>query len=321
MSNHISNEILVVGTGPMAIDYVKVLPAIAAPFIVIGRGQTSADVFNQKTGISPIVGGIDLFFNESKGNYSHAIISVGPESLMSCLLTCLRNNVKNILIEKPAAVSISELEQNIEIINSFNASIHIAYNRRFYDSVAVVRQLIQDDGGLKSMTFEFTEWVHKINPLLKNENVLKNWFFANSTHVVDLAFHLAGVPLQLQSYTAKGEIPWHDVSIFAGSGITENGVIFSYHSNWESAGRWGIDLFTNKRKIILRPLEEVQVQMRGSISVEKFDINATNDNLKPGLLNQVKSFLNNDNSFLLNINNHLKMSIEVYRKIIKGYSI
>ena len=44
------------------------------------------------------------------------------------------------------------------------------------------------------MCFEFTEWSHNIR-LKLNQQVKESWFLANSTHVVDLVFHLIGLPV------------------------------------------------------------------------------------------------------------------------------
>ena len=49
----------------MAVDYSKVLQAMSTEFIVIGRGSTSANIFKEKTGITPIIGGIDNYLSET----------------------------------------------------------------------------------------------------------------------------------------------------------------------------------------------------------------------------------------------------------------
>jgi len=241
-------NIIIIGTGPMAIDYCKVIQSMRIPLAVIGRGESSAQLFYEKTGIKPKIGGVENFFtNNTLRKNAYVIIATGTENLMSVLKTVVKTGVEKILIEKPAALSIEELLENENFFELYNCSIFIAYNRRFYSSVIEAQRLIEIDGGLKSMHFEFTEWAHKIEPLVKAPGVKENWFFANSTHVVDLAFYLAGNPVDWKAFSKEGTINWHQKTNFVGAGITENGVLFSYISNWESAGRWGIELLTNKR--------------------------------------------------------------------------
>ncbi|MBC7440713.1 MAG: gfo/Idh/MocA family oxidoreductase [Flavobacterium sp.] len=312
-------NIILIGTGPMAVDYVKVLTAMSKSFSVIGRGENSANIFKQITDIKPIVGGIENYIlNNSVGKNTYAIIATGTENLMSTLLLLVNAGVKKILIEKPAAISIEELLENEEKLKPFQENIFIAYNRRFYASAIEAKKLIEEDGGLKSMNFEFTEWAHRIEPLQKAVGVKENWFFANSTHVVDLAFFMAGNPKKWASFSKSGQIAWHEKTNFAGAGITDNEVLFSYLSNWESAGRWTLELLTNKKRIYLKPLEEIFIQIKGTIALEKHDFDDSLDReFKPGLFRQVESFLGNE-SLLCSLKSHFYNAKNIYHKILSA---
>lgn len=316
--NLIENRVLLIGTGPMAVEYAKVLQGQGVNFQVIGRGITSADAFFNATGKKPITGGLQNFLeNVESTNNTFAIIATGTEVLVDCLRMLIKKSITNILIEKPAAVSVDELNSKKDIFLPFSDSIFVAYNRRFYASVLEAEKLIEEDGGLQAMNFEFTEWTHKIDPAKKVKAVLNNWFFANSTHVVDLAFFLAGKPVNWSTYTKSGTLDWHDKTIFSGAGITDKAVVFSYLSHWESAGRWGIELLTRKNKIYLKPLEGILVQPKGTITPQDhvFD-NSFDQEYKPGLYKQVEAFLNGDSSRFITIGQQLDMGLEVYSKML-----
>ena len=307
-------EILLVGTGPMAIEYKKVLDELKLNFVVIGRGKKSALKFQKLTGLIPHFGGLQKYLNENtfSGN-TYAILATSIESLMPTLLSILKKGISKILIEKPGAISIEELIENEEKINEFKKEIYVAYNRRFYSSVEEVKKIISSDGGLNSMHFEFTEWAHEIEPLKKAKGVKKNWFFANSTHVIDLAFYLAGKPVEWQTYSKGGKIFWHSKTNFTGAGITQKGVLFSYISNWESAGRWSIELLTEKRRIYLKPLEKIMIQKRGTTSTEEHYFDNTYDlKFKPGLFHQTKCFMEDIKENLLTIEEHTNIAKKIY---------
>ncbi|WP_289663053.1 Gfo/Idh/MocA family oxidoreductase [Flavobacterium panacagri] len=311
-------NILLVGTGPMALDYAKVLTAQDFSFQVIGRGQESAEKFKTETDIQPFVGGLQKYLeNHTLTDNTYIIIATGTEVLMNSLISVLEAGAERVLIEKPAAISIEELIENKEKLLPYSEKVFVAYNRRFYASVIEAKKMIEEDGGLQTIHFEFTEWSHVIEPLTKAPGVKENWFFANSTHVVDLAFHFAGKPQQWQTYSKAGTVKWHAKTNFTGAGITEKGVLFSYLSNWESAGRWAIELLTEKRRIYLKPMEGLSVQKKGTVTVieHEFD-NSADLQFKPGLKNQLKAFLDNDETKLLNIKEHISISKEVYSKII-----
>jgi predicted dehydrogenase len=311
------NTVFLIGTGEMAIEYARVIKALKYEIVVVGRGVKSAQNFQSKTGIEPHIGGLDLFLNSQDiDKNSYVIIATGTEQLMPLLLTLLKKGLFKILIEKPAALTIQEL---ILHENEFiKGEIFVAYNRRFYSSVMEAKNLIQIDGGLESMNFEFTEWAHQIEDLPCSKQVKNNWFFLNSTHVIDLAFYFGGMPIEWSAFYKNGNLSWHKQSMFSGAGLTNNNVIFSYKANWESAGRWGLELLTKKRKIILTPLEKVYIQNRGSILISEHQINDSLDiEYKPGLFLQTKSFLENrESESLIEINEHIKMTKIIYFKML-----
>ena len=298
----------------MAIDYTKVLESMNKSIIVVGRGAKSAKIFQEKTGFSPVIGGIESYLSKNKiTKGTAAIIATGIENLMACTILLSNAGIDKILVEKPAALSVDELLEHEKLLNNCEKSLFVAYNRRFYASVIEAEKLIFEDCGLQSMHFEFTEWAHEIKLLKKAKGVKKNWFFANSTHVVDLAFFIAGHPKVLKSFSKSGKLNWHNKTNFVGSGETEKGVLFSYISNWESAGRWGLELLTQNRRIYLKPMENLYIQQKGSINVNKHEFDSSLDEkFKPGLYLQVKDFLSETSDRLVTIQEHIKNSKKVF---------
>jgi hypothetical protein len=123
------------------------------------------------------------------------------------------------------------------------------------------------------------------------EEVLARWGLVNSSHVVDLGFHLAGRPREW-AQRRRGRLPWHPSgAVFAGAGETEHGALFAYVGTWSGAGRWGVEISTAARKLVLRPLEELRVQEKGSFDVEPVELDAEPAGLKPGLRGQLGAFL------------------------------
>ena len=314
-------NIWLVGAGPMAQDYVKVLNDLDAEYIVIGRGQESANQFYEKTKVLPITGGLDKFLKAKPEKCSHAIVAVGVEALAQTTMDLLNYGIENILVEKPAGLNNEEIEKVAVLTKEKKANVFVAYNRRFYASVFKAQEIIEQDGGVTSFNFEFTEWAHTIEPLKKAPGVKENWFLGNSSHVVDLAFYLGGKPKELSTYTAGG-LSWHpSASIFSGAGISEKGALFSYQANWESAGRWTVEILTNNHRFIFCPLEKLQIQKKGSVKID-FDVYidfTLDEKFKPGLYKMVQSFLNQDSSKLCTIEEQYK-NIDVYFKMA-NYSL
>jgi len=296
MSDHI-NEIMLIGAGKMAEEYAKVLLDMQIPFIVIGRGEESAKRFYNSTGITPKIGGLKNWLDQNPKIPKTAIIAVNVEELANSTISLLEKGVKRILVEKPGGINIDEIRKIAEITNKNQAEVYIALNRRFYQSTIEGKKLINEDGGVTSFSFEFTEWSHVIENNNKINSIVKgNWFLANSSHVVDMAFFLGGNPQQISCYKI-GRLNWHpSSSIFSGAGISESGALFSYHANWEAPGSWKIEILTPKHRLIYNPLEQLHLQKKGSTIIEKIELIDNIDlRFKPGLYKLTDSFLNNKN--------------------------
>jgi predicted dehydrogenase len=142
-----------------------------------------------------------------------AIVAVGIESLAEATIQLLNYGVNYILLEKPGIGFASEIGPMVALANQKQATVVLAYNRRFYSSVLKAGEIILEDGGVTSFNFEFTEWSHVIRTLEKHPAEHHNWFLGNSTHIIDTAFFLGGKPKELSSYF-KGSLDWHPRILF-----------------------------------------------------------------------------------------------------------
>ncbi len=285
--------IWLIGSGPMAKDYIKVLTALKKEFIVIGRGAESSQKIKDEFGISVYTGGLENFLSTKPAPCTHAIVAVGVEQLYLCAKNLVSYGIKNILTEKPGGLDQQEISELAAHADT-KTHIYLAYNRRFYSSVLKAEEIIQQDGGLSSLNFEFTEWGHTIENLKKPKAVFENWLTANSSHVIDLAFFLGGWPKEISTYVAnKNKLSWYSgPTNFTGAGITDRGALFNYSANWCAPGRWGVELLTEKHRLYLRPMEQLHIQNLGSVKIEKVEIDDSLDQqFKPGLYRQAESFL------------------------------
>jgi predicted dehydrogenase len=201
-------------------------------------------------------------------------------------------------VEKPGASTPAELCVIADTAKKAGCDVRVAYNRRFYASTQAALRIIEDDGGVNSFHFEFTEWSHRIEPIHKECGVKEEWFFHNSSHVVDLAFYMGGWPTEMKSWSA-GSLTWHPNARYAGAGVSDKGALFSYMADWQGPGRWGVEIITLKHRLIFKPLEKLQIQKIGSIAVEEVAIDDSIDiDFKPGFYRQLSAFLSSPQTLL-----------------------
>ena len=314
MSDNLKDNILLIGAGQMAYDYAKVLESFQLSYSIICRSINSADKLSKKINKNVYSGGVENFLERSDIIYKMAIIAVGVGDLSKVARILIKNAIKDILIEKPGGIDTKDIASLAMTAKKSSTNIYVAYNRRFYSSTIKAREIINKDGGLKSFKFDFSEWSSVVTSVHKNEDILRNWFLINSSHVIDLAFFVGGVPIEITSYNYS-YLSWHPSgSVFTGSGITNMDIPFSYHANWNSPGRWSIEFFTKRHRVILCPLEELKIQNHKSLIIKKVEIDSSKDtNYKPGLYLQVLSFINDKND-LVKIEDHAN-SLWYYLKI------
>lgn len=310
-----NTKIALFGTGLMAYEYAKVLKKLGLDFITVGRGRKSAKDFYGKSGIKPLLGGASKFLSSTDLKIDKAIVAVSGEQLGKVTLALINYGVKSILVEKPGGLDGGEIKRIYEESQKNLANIYIAYNRRFYASVEKAREIIDQDRGVLSFHFEFNELSDQISRLKTTGEIKKKWLLHNSSHVIDLAFFLCGSPKSLEAYKS-GSLNWHpNGAIFTGAGISKKTIPFSYHANWLSPGRWGLEIMTKNHRLIFRPLEKLSVQRKNSFEIANIEIDDKKDNeFKPGLFKEVKSFLGSKKN-LCTINEQIE-NISWYNKIL-----
>lgn len=211
-------------------EYCRVLQALQIGVQAVGRGEASAREFHEATGVKPCTGGLARFLYGRDDLPQKAIVAVNVENLFETVKLLLANGIKEILVEKPGAGSYEQIRELDLLAKKNQAKIFVAYNRRFYASVKKAKEIIAGDGGVCSFRFEFTEWADQVVALNKEPLILEKWFLSNSTHVIDLAFYLGGIPEEMCSFTA-GSLDWYKkASRFSGAGITRDGASFSFIS-------------------------------------------------------------------------------------------
>lgn len=312
--------IWIVGAGLMATEYVKVLQSLKEEFVIIGRSEENCKKIRDTYNVKVVSGGLSAFLKTNPQLPQKAIVSVGIEALSLTTKELIEYGVKTILLEKPGVGFSSEIDSLLSTANENNVDVLLAYNRRFYSSVLKAEEIIKADGGVTSFNFEFTEWGHVISTLNKTREELNNWFLGNSSHVIDTAFFLGGLPDQLCAFY-KGSLSWHPASSrFSGAGVSVSGALFSYHANWEAPGRWVLEISTAKSRLLFKPMETLQIQLIGSVAVNPVEIDDTIDKqFKPGLYLQTLAFLKNDWGRFCTLAEQ-KMMIDKYYLKMSGYS-
>ena len=313
-----SSDLLIVGAGKMARFHALAARELGWRVEAVTRSPATAEAFAQETGAEAASGGLDAWLS-ARTPPSHVVVAVGVEGLAEAASAVIRAGARRVLLEKPGGIDTDEIEALANLAEQRGAEVLLAYNRRFYPAVEAARAIIAEDGGATSLRFDFTELAHAIGASDQKAEVKRAWFLANSTHVIDLAFYLAGQPAELCAQTAGG-LDWHpDAAQFAGSGVTEQGALFSYVADWTGPGRWSVDVRTRERRIVLEPLEELRIQKRGTFTLEVQALAHANPTHKVGIYEQMHAFLTAETpSRFVTIREQAHKARQVYAPMLRG---
>jgi len=288
--------LLLVGPGNMGESYVNSILHLGIPtdgLIIHGRQESRARNLAERFDLKFSWGGTPALADVPVGKA--AIISASHTELFDASMALLDLGWKYLLIEKPGALQKVALEKIKKTAARNGAKVFIAYNRRFYPSLNAARKIIEEDGGLLSCWFDFTEQERFVladsdGKRRISDDVLNKWGHVGSSHVVDLFLHFSGVPIQW-SHNRYGKLPWHPTGArFCGAGITEKEVSFNYGANWQGAGRWGIELTTANNKLRLQPLEELVVQKKNDFTSHSLKLEKEAPGLKVGIPGLLSAF-------------------------------
>ena len=256
-------SVLIIGAGYIAREYVIALLKLKVKNItILGKSEKNLKKFKEFSNVKIISGGYEK--NLSKINKKDLVIITTPiEKLMGAATKVIENGHDKILIEKPGSIFKNDLIQLKKLIKK--QKVRIGYNRFFYPSFHKLKLLTDNDGGITSCKFDFTEWLHTIGVEKLDNEICKRWGISNSLHVISMALELIGMPKEMNSFQS-GKLEWHPTgSIFVGSGISQKKIPFSYHANWGGGGRWGIEVITKSNIYRLTLLEKLLVSKKDSI--------------------------------------------------------
>jgi len=283
-------SVILVGTGPMAKEYATAFHQMNITDVtVISKSDKETTDFSNSFDFQVLHGGYEHHLPKLKQTDLVVIVTPIPQ-LLDAAKIAIDAGQKKILIEKPGSLYSEKLISFSKQLT--DQIVRIGYNRLVYPSFHKLKQLTEKEGGITSCTFSFTEWVHTINFELYPSEVYSRWGISNSLHVISMAMELIGMPKSLSSLQ-QGSLSWHPSgSSFVGSGISEKNIPFSYNADWDSAGRWGIEIMTKKNSYRLIPLEGLFVCHKGSVNWEPISLNPSYLKVKTGIAEQIVIMLN-----------------------------
>ncbi len=280
---------LIIGGSEMAKQYASALSKLGVTeIIIIAKTGSYISDFCKESKIELKTGGYEKNLpNLTKKDL--VIVAPPIQDTIPATKMAIENGQRNILMEKPGSLYHQDLTSLAKNINS--QEIRIGYNRLAYPNLHRLMDLCKKEGGITSSRFTFTERLSTIDFEKDMPEVYERWGISNSLHVITMAFELIGLPKEINCHQ-YGKLEWHPSgAIFIGDGISESGIPFSYHADWGSGGRWGVEVNTKENSYQLIPLEDLYACPRDTGNWNQVNVGKAFPDVKQGIPEEVAIML------------------------------
>jgi len=282
-------RIALIGSGYMAEEHIRAIQSLDGVEVVSisSRNTKTAAALAKRYGIYQVNSSVTESYNEYHAD--GAVISV-PELALPSVLEEATRFPWPLLVEKPVGIDLAAATALDELVTQRGRSVFVALNRRHFASTRSVLQNLDDDGHTR-----FVQVLDQENELAARESgqpeeVIRNWMFANSIHIIDLIrLFCRGEVSQVSS-----ELIWQlDECRAVNANISfDSGDRATYQGVWNVPGPWSCVVTEGKSRWEMRPLESLSLLENGSRTPIAYDLGQIDVDFKPGLAVQAEQFIN-----------------------------
>jgi len=269
-----------VGSGYMASEYLKASQAVdGIDFVSIySRNRETATALATQFDVSNIANSVEDFIGL---NLDFIVVCVPELATFEIISTFSKVRVP-LLVEKPVGLTLSDALaiENNAVINSIQ--IFAALNRRFYGSTQNVIKELAETSEKRFIQVNDQENTLAAIAAGQPQQVVDNWMFANSIHIIDyIAVVCRGEPkIQYKRTTRLNE----DAYILHASIVFSSGDEALYTCYWNVPGGWSVNISTPSKNWQLSPLEVARTRGLGDRQYIQFENDPIDSSYKPGLV-------------------------------------
>ena len=280
-------KVAIVGAGYMAQEHAKALGSIDAAQLVgvCGRTRQRAEALGQAHNI-PVYQSIAEMFSDTKADA--VVVAVNELSAPDVCAEVFRFPWVS-LLEKPVGVDMQAASRILQESRRANARAFVAFNRRSYSATRQALHELAIDDGPRLISVLDQEDQNAARGAGQPEEVVRNWMYANSIHLIDYF-----------SFMARGDVvsiehgaPWTpEAPGFVAVTIRfSSGDIGVYQAVWNAPGPWSVTVTNRKVRLEMRPVERLAIQRLGERRLTEIDPESVDSEYKPGLRYQAEQLI------------------------------
>ena len=278
--------VAIIGAGTMAREHMRAFQDIPDVQVagIHSRTRSRAEALAAEFGVPMVSDSVDALYESTKADL---VLVAVPELSTRGVMLASFEHPWTVLVEKPAGYDLADATAIAEAARVRRRRAYLAVNRRFLSSTRAVLAELSRTEGQRFIQIQDQQDQAAAFAAGQPADVVRNWMYANSIHVVDL-FRFFG----------RGDVTKVDVVRPydpATPGIVlaylefASGDCGMYQGMWNGPGPWAAAITTPDKRWEIRPLEQASVQKRGERVLAKIDQHPWDASFKPGFRLQAQA--------------------------------
>lgn len=273
-------KVAIIGAGYMAREHIRAFQDVTNVVIsgIYSRTISKAQLLAQEFEIKVIAENIEELFNKTRADL--VVITASVSSIAAVSIKCSKFPWI-CLIEKPPGYNLEEAFLIRDHFIQNKARVFVALNRRHYSSTLAVLDQLKDQDSFRLIKVCDQEDMNDPVRIGHPKNVIDNWMYANSIHMVDyFSIFCRGKLLSVDPV-----IKWdpNNPRYVVAKLEFDSGDVGLYEAVWNAPSPWSVSVITSKVRWDMSPLEVAARQDYGSRKKVPINLNKWDDDFKPGL--------------------------------------
>lgn len=273
------------GAGPIIEEHIKSFKGEKGVelFGIMNRTKSKALNLKKKYKINYIYDGYSDFNLKKSDEKKIAVIGVSVLSLFDVCKKVFKF-FDYCLIEKPPGYNFEQSLKILKLSKKYNTKVFVALNRRTYPSTIQLKNLLNKEKGKRIINI--TDYEAPSMQKNKPKELIDNWMFANSIHMIDyINIFCRGKKKSQRNIMISKSLDRISIIKFS------SGDICIYKGIWDRPGPWKVTVSTKNKYFQLQPLENLSFRSSENYIMKKIHLNLKNKKYKSGFKEQAKNFL------------------------------
>jgi predicted dehydrogenase len=280
-------RVAIIGAGAIAREHARAFQAQPGVELVSIQSRTAskAEAVAAEFSIRHVARSIPELYEVGLPDLVVIAVTI-PATRQTCL-ACLEHEAA-LLVEKPLGLNLAECEEIVTRAAALDRKGYVAFNRRHYASTQWVQDGLKGLNGPRFIRIEDQEDTDAAALDGHAQEVVENWMYANSIHMIDLARQFGRGEIVSVSPLQPYKGPDETLAVVAEIEF-ESGDIALYECIWNAQGPWAATVHTRERRFELRPVETAFYQTREQRTRHPMPDAEIDSAYKPGFFMQAKS--------------------------------